>query len=149
MTHEDDIYGHDLDLLANSLEDVARRIRSDRTILPVTAPKDASPLDRAKLHYKSRRNRELIFGHNDLFGEPAWDMIIDLFIASEEGKRVSVSSLCIASAGPMSTALRWITILENEGIVFRVADKNDARRVHLYLSDDAKDRIRSHFSIHG
>lgn len=47
----------------------------------------------------------------DLFGEPAWDMIVDLFIAAEENKTVSVSSLCIDASVPMTTVLRWNNIL--------------------------------------
>ena len=149
MTHDVSLLVQDLDVLAGSMEGLASKIRSVRITSPETSLTDTSPLSRAKLHYKSRRKRDLIFGSNDLFGEPAWDMIVDLYIASEEGMRVSVSSLCIASAGPMTTALRWISILESEGIIFRVADENDARRVFLFLTEDARDRVRSHFRSHG
>lgn len=149
MTHDVSLLVRDLDFLADTMDDLSSKIRSVRINAPETSLTDISPLARAKLHYKSRRKRDLIFGSKDLFGEPAWDMIVDLFIASEEGIRVSVSSLCIASAGPMTTALRWISILENDGIIFRVADENDARRVFLFLSDDAKDRVRSHFNNYG
>ncbi len=73
-----------------------------------TAP---TPLQRAKEYYRKRRLRERMFGNPDLFADPAWDILIDLFIASEEGRKISVSSACIASAVPTTTALRWIKIL--------------------------------------
>lgn len=149
MTQDVSLLVQDLDVLADSMDDLASKIRSVRITSPETSLTDISPLARAKLHYKSRRKRELIFGSNDLFGEPAWDMIVDLFIASEEGNRVSVTSLCFASAVPSTTALRWISILENEGIIFRVADEKDARRFFLFLSEDARDRVRSHFRNYG
>jgi DNA-binding MarR family transcriptional regulator len=149
MTHDVSLLVQDLDFLADSMDDLASKIRSVRITSPETSLTDISPLARAKLHYKSRRKRELIFGSNDLLGEPAWDMIVDLFIASEEGNRVSVTSLCVASAVPTTTALRWISILENEGIIFRVADETDARRFFLFLSEDARDRVRSHFRNYG
>src|SRR5690606_24209072 len=52
----------------------------------------------------------------DLFADPAWDMLLDLFAARLEQERVSVSSLCIASAVPPTTALRWIRTLTEKGL---------------------------------
>ena len=46
----------------------------------------------------------------DLFGEPAWDILVDLFIHQSRGKRVSVTSSCIASRVPPTTALRFAGI---------------------------------------
>jgi DNA-binding MarR family transcriptional regulator len=84
---------------------------------------------------KSRRLREDVFGEN-LFGEPAWDMLLDLYASHLEQKRVSVSSLQIASAVPGTTALRWMTRLESKGLILRHADPFDARRVFVELSAD-------------
>jgi DNA-binding MarR family transcriptional regulator len=84
---------------------------------------------------KSRRLREDVFGEN-LFGEPAWDMLLDLYASHLEQKRVSVSSLQIASAVPGTTALRWMTRLEAKGLILRHADPFDARRVFVELSED-------------
>lgn len=88
----------------------------------------------AKKYYRSRRSREEIFGRNDLFADPAWDILIDLFISFKEGKEVSVSSLWIAAAVPASTGLRWIKLLESEGMIERTADPLDARRFLISLS---------------
>jgi hypothetical protein len=41
----------------------------------------------------------------DLFADPGWDILLDLYAARQEGKQVSVSSLCIAAAVPPTTAL--------------------------------------------
>jgi DNA-binding MarR family transcriptional regulator len=84
---------------------------------------------------KSRRLREDVFGEN-LFGEPAWDMLLDIYASHLEQKRVSVSSLQIASAVPGTTALRWMTRLEAKGLIMRHADPFDARRVFVELSAD-------------
>jgi len=82
---------------------------------------------------KSRRLRNDVFGEN-LFGEPAWDMLLDLYASHLEQKRVSVSSLQIASAVPGTTALRWMTRLETKGLIMRHSDPFDARRVFVELS---------------
>lgn len=88
----------------------------------------------ARQTYEDRRRRAKIFQSDDLFGEPAWDILLDLFIAAKERRRVSVTSACIGSAVPSTTALRWITILEKQSLLVREADTGDARRVYVKLS---------------
>lgn len=84
--------------------------------------------------YALRRRRAAIFGNADLFGEPAWDMLLDLYIAYGEGKSVSVSSACIGSAAPPTTGLRWLGILADDGLVVRENDPGDQRRVMVRLT---------------
>ena len=91
--------------------------------------------------YKSRRFREKLFD-KDLFGEPAWDMLLDLFIHKSNGKTVSVTSLCIASRVPPTTALRWITLLTDAGLVLREEDTFDGRRAFIRLSADGEMALR-------
>ncbi len=71
----------------------------------------------------------------DLFADPAWDMLLDLLAARLEHERVSVSSLCIASAVPPTTALRWIRTLTDRGLLLRQADPQDGRRIFIALAD--------------
>jgi predicted transcriptional regulator len=106
-------------------------------------------LGRAKNHYRGRRMREKIFANPRLFGEPAWDMLIDLFIAYEEKQNVSVTSLYIASRVPGATAHRWIAILEDEGLVYRTADPKNNRRIFIALTEKGLLQVRSHFEQHG
>lgn len=100
----------------------------------------------ARSLYRDRRLRARVFPEDGLFGEPAWDMLLDLYVAAQDGKRVPVTSACIGAAVPTTTALRWLTILENRGLVIREADENDARRVFVRLSDDAQARMEDYFS---
>ncbi|WP_159975675.1 MULTISPECIES: MarR family transcriptional regulator [unclassified Novosphingobium] len=88
----------------------------------------------ARQTYEDRRRRTKIFRSEELFGEPAWDILLDLFIAAKERRRVSVTSACIGSAVPSTTALRWIAILEKQSLLVREADPGDARRVYVKLS---------------
>lgn len=82
---------------------------------------------------RARRLRDQFFAP-DLFADPAWDMLLDLFAARLEGGHVSVSSLCIASAVPPTTALRWITTLTEAGLVARQDDPADKRRAFIVLT---------------
>ncbi len=85
---------------------------------------------------RARRLRDR-FLPASLFADPAWDMMLDLLAARLSGKRVSVSSLCIAAAVPPTTALRWIRQLTERGIFARIDDPVDGRRVFIELTDDA------------
>jgi hypothetical protein len=70
----------------------------------------------------------------DLFADPAWDMLLDLMAARLEGKKVAVSSLCVAAAVPPTTALRWIGVMTERGLIVRTTDLADRRRVHVELA---------------
>lgn len=100
----------------------------------------------ARQTYDDRRRRNKIFQSDELFGEPAWDILLDLFIAAKERRRVSVTSACIGSAVPSTTALRWISILERQGFLSREADPGDARRVYVRLSPRGYEAMLEYFS---
>jgi hypothetical protein len=93
---------------------------------------------------KMRRVRDQYFS-NDLFADPAWDILLDLFAARLEGRKVSVSSLCIAAAVPPTTALRWLTGMTENGLLERHQDPSDARRVFIALSDDSTAKLTAYF----
>lgn len=94
---------------------------------------------------RQRQMRSHVFpGH--LFADPAWDMLLDLVAAHVEHKRVSVTSLCIASGIPSTTALRWIGALVDAGLVQRENDDRDRRRIFVKLSDLGADLMASYFA---
>lgn len=94
---------------------------------------------------RERRMRDELFPA-DLFADPAWDMLLDLYAAKLDRARVSVSSLCIAAAVPATTALRWIKTLSDTGIFRREADQHDGRRIFVALSDQATDAMHRYFA---
>ncbi|TCU57550.1 response regulator receiver domain-containing protein [Novosphingobium sp. PhB57] len=81
---------------------------------------------------KEMKRREI--GGGELFGDPAWEMLLDLLLAKIEGRRVSVSSACIASGAPMSTALRLVRRLVGESVLCRLPDEHDRRRHFLIIN---------------
>ncbi len=93
---------------------------------------------------RQRRMREQYFPA-DLFADPAWDMLLDLFAARLERQPVSVSSLCIAAAVPATTALRWIKTMTDAGLFVREADPNDGRRIFIALAEGACDALARYF----
>ena len=85
------------------------------------------------------------FSHR-LFGEPAWDILLDLYAAAVRGETVSVSNACRAADAPPSTALRWLRHLEDERLVERSADSTDARRHFVRLSKRGLERMQAYFA---
>lgn len=133
--------------LADELMAIAQRLRAASVkagSAQIEAPSEAavprpvlpsrSKLALARQAYALRRKRAAIFGNTDLFGEPAWDILLDLYIAQGEGKPVSVSSACIGSAAPATTGLRWLGVLADEGLILRENDPDDHRRVLVRLT---------------
>lgn len=90
--------------------------------------------------YKFRQSRAKYFD-GDLFGEAAWDMLLDLFIAADANASVSITSACIASGVPPTTALRWIAILTERGLIERVDDPVDRRRAFVRLTKQGWDAM--------
>lgn len=91
-----------------------------------------------------RRSRDRFFA-GDLFADPAWDILLELYAAALGQFRVSVSSLCVGAAVPATTALRWINHLEEKGMIMRRPDPTDGRRHFLILSKDATEAMNALF----
>jgi DNA-binding MarR family transcriptional regulator len=81
-----------------------------------------------------------------LFGEPSWDMLLDLFIAQGRARSVSVSSACIASSTPQSTALRYVGLLEKMDLIRRTKDPQDGRRQYLELTEQGFAQMAAYLS---
>lgn len=88
--------------------------------------------------YGLRRKRDAIADRKGLFGEPGWDILLDLFIADRRRTEIQVSSVCLDAGVPSTTILRWIARLEAEGLIYRVADNADARRRYVRLTDEGR-----------
>jgi DNA-binding MarR family transcriptional regulator len=111
---------------------------SDAEVPPVAA-------ETVRAVIRARRLRSRFF-EEELFADPAWDMLLDLLQAEIAQLRVPVSSLCIAAAVPATTALRWLKTMTDKGIFVRRADPHDGRRVFVELSRDASMAMRRYFA---
>lgn len=97
---------------------------------------------------RARRLRARYFSE-ELFADPAWDMLLDLLQAEIAHLRVPVSSLCIAAAVPATTALRWLKTMTSEGLFIRRADPHDGRRVFVELAPPTSRMMRRYFAEAG
>ncbi|TCT07912.1 response regulator [Aquabacter spiritensis] len=90
----------------------------------------------------ARADRDAIF-QAGLFSDPAWDMLLDLAMAEATNRPISVTSLCIASGAPTTTALRRIDDLKDAGLIDRVPDPLDRRRVIVRLTAEGRGRMEA------
>jgi hypothetical protein len=93
---------------------------------------------------RARRLRGKFFD-SELFADPAWDILLELFAAELGQFRVSVGSLCV-NAIPAATAIRWMKLLEKEGLLIRRPDPYDRRRIYVSLSSTAALAMESLFA---
>lgn len=90
------------------------------------------------------RKARLKFFDADLFFDPAWAMLLDLYRSDLKGTTLSVSSLCLGSGVPSTTALRYVRTLEKRGFVERIADELDKRRIFVTMTDKARDAMNAY-----
>lgn len=83
---------------------------------------------------ENRKARASFLGSEEIFGEPAWDLLLDLFVR----QAANVTGKCeggLSSFGiPTGTFMRWLNILENIGLVASHADPNDRSTLHVSLT---------------
>lgn len=93
----------------------------------------------------ARSKRAEYFG-SSLFADPAWDMLLALYGAEIDQRRVSVGNLCCAARVPASTALRWIDVLVQHRLVAKRSDPFHGRRVHISLTPQGSLAMEKYFT---
>lgn len=118
------------DRLGCSVADAVGRIGE---AVRVAQPRQVPFVDvlRATVRLRARRNERL---GTDVFRDPAWDMLLELVAAHHERRAVSVSALCFASGVPATTALRYVERMVTDGLLVRVGDFDDQRRILVEIA---------------
>lgn len=102
-------------------------------------------LAKARLVLSSRRAREDYF-KRDLFGEPAWEILLALYVTEDAGARFTVSKLAECIGVPLSTAVRWVKTLEESALVRRLDHPTDRRIVFVQLLDKGRIALDAYLS---
>lgn len=131
----------ELDRLQKHIDELRARLSSDQKAR--TGELDDGATERLiRAILRARRRRDAMFGE-DLFGEPSWDLLLELYAAELSQQKMSITSACFASAVAPTTALRWIAKLERDGWARREADPLDGRRYWLSLTPQGVSAMRS------
>lgn len=91
-----------------------------------------------------RRKRDAMFPHLS-GGDATWIVLLELYLAHIEQRSESISSLCVASGAPSTTALRYIRAMTDDGLLIRADDPDDGRRVFVALSPAGLARMEKLF----
>jgi DNA-binding MarR family transcriptional regulator len=83
--------------------------------------------------YDARRARERVLDR-ELFGEPAWDMLLALYCLPTRGELMTVTALTYAAVVPQATGHRWQGTLRAEGLIERGPQGVDARKQIVRLT---------------
>ena len=111
---------------------------------------DCDPtLDRLVLQFAAKRMikaRSIRSGAltPNLFGEPAWDMLLALYVADEP---LMSKAVCLAAGVPLTTAMRWLYHLEQQRYIDRSPDDSDGRRCNVSLTPKGAAATRA-VSVH-
>jgi len=134
--------------LSASLSELARKLAAfsmGDSVAPAAEWQLRSEIDRVRDVIRSRRKRASILPAC-LFGEPAWDMLLELYLARLRQQRLSVTQVCTAAGVPGTTAARWLSVLVDRGLVTREGDRLDSRRFFVELTDSAAATMAAYFS---
>ena len=121
----------DLEELCARIEQLEAEIRKPAAR---RGPWSEEKLVRTARHILAARQRRGRVLNPALFSEPAWDMLLELFISYAAGRRVATSSLSTVSNTPQSTGLRWLGVLERNGLTKRSELRHDRRYAMVELT---------------
>jgi DNA-binding response OmpR family regulator len=75
--------------------------------------------------------------------DATWNMLAELLRARITKRRISVTSLCLASRGPVTSALRRVEQLLQDGLITYALDPKDRRRKYVELTSEGASRMQS------
>lgn len=84
--------------------------------------------------FRERRFRTEYFSDSDVFGEPAWDILLHLFQGHAYGRSIKIESIALATGLPATASLRWLEVLEKKGLVFAYREENEIGQIYVRLS---------------
>lgn len=123
----------------------SEQVGDKKSIFSRFGQKKSAWLDAAEAACRERAERHDFFP-SDFFGEPAWNILLDLFIVDLKGQRISVQDACLSSGVPPTTALRYVGQLEEGSFVKRVPDATDARRTFLVITTKGQSLMRRYLA---
>lgn len=103
---------------------------TDIVIHPWTAD-ECVKTARSMMYERAQRAR---FFDGSLLSEPGWDILLELFIAHADQKRLNISAVGAACGIPSTTTLRWLNLLMQLGFAERSDDPLDARRAFVNIT---------------
>jgi DNA-binding response OmpR family regulator len=110
----------------------------------IGAPRRELPLDLQVLHWLRDVDEQRSKPLGGLVKTDAtWNMLAELLRTRITRRRISVTSLCLASRGPVTSALRRLDQLLADGLVTYTLDPQDRRRKYIELTAEGANRMQA------
>jgi hypothetical protein len=122
---------------------VARRLMEDAE--RGAARHDADMAEFARRTLTGHRERDRYFDPM-VFSNPAWDILLAMYVASAEGRVQNVLDCCAAAPVAQRVTLRWLAYLKQEEMVIETPDPAQPRRTVMCLSDQARATINAYLA---
>jgi DNA-binding MarR family transcriptional regulator len=134
----------ELQFLSERLDALRTRINaiSADSSAPITDPLDLSAVGNLAAAREARKQHF----NPALFSEGPWDIIVILYLADLEQRRVTASELYSGVGGAPTTCIRWTERLIHEGLVTKSMDPEDGRRIFLHLTNEGLRSMRSYLA---
>ena len=134
-----------------SQDEVQTILYQAMTALNALSHKIATPDGEQLLHpvdaeLRRRRRREQKFKLN-YFGDPAWDILLELERAQRLGHQLAVTDIGVEPQIPLTTVLRYLARLDEDGLIDRRTDPRDRRRIFVSLTSEGNRLISDVFGI--
>ena len=151
----DDEFGKTVRLTDQDVRDAVRLFRllsssgkgeplSSRLFPPIQGQATHDELvARARTVLGSRQLRTSYFSPS-IFGEPAWDVLLVLYIAEASGARQTIGKLADRIKIPPTTVLRWVDYLEKARLVDRQPHPTDRRVAFIRLLEKGRSALEGY-----
>ena len=101
-------------------------------------------IGRARQQIAHRKRRAQHFPKG-IFGEPAWDMLLVLYVSDTLAPE-TIRDLREQAGLTHSTALRWLDYLESQQLITRRSHLTDKRSAYVELTERARERLDQYFA---
>lgn len=129
--------------------DIGNKLRSAQACIGLAAELLTRPDTLASFSdieiYKLERELRSVRGRmfpKGYFADVAWDVMVDLFVAGNERRKLSIADLVVRNKVPLSTLLRYLAVMEEDGLIYRIPDHHDKRRVFIKLTPAAEEKLK-------
>jgi DNA-binding MarR family transcriptional regulator len=76
----------------------------------------------------------------DLFANPAWSILLNVFIATELDRRATIESVAVAANLTESSAARWLNVLVQRGLL-EIVESADGDRPLVRTTESGRRRL--------
>ena len=104
---------------------------------------DGDLISRAEKYLNwGRLKSRILDSGNGLFANSCWNMCLDIFICDLKDQRITVSSIAHSSGIPMTTAMSYINVMVEQGLLHKTPNSVDNRMIYVSVSENCSEKIR-------